>query len=108
MPFVCFKCNIVILREISHIYTALYIQERENEGRGWSLYTFVVPRNLAGRHATPGQMPNGKMACRQGEMDMTLPRNMPPNTVGVQVELCSMARLVCGRSLRELALPSIA
>jgi hypothetical protein len=38
-------------------------------------------------------------------MDMALTRNMPPNTVGVQVELLSMARLVCGRSLLELDLP---
>ena len=36
---------------------------------------------------------------------MTLPRNMAPNTVAVQVELFSMARLVSGRSLLELDLP---
>jgi hypothetical protein len=36
---------------------------------------------------------------------MTLPRNMAPNTVAVQVELFSMARLVCGRSCLELDLP---
>jgi hypothetical protein len=38
-------------------------------------------------------------------MDMTLPCNMPPGTVNVQVELFSMARLVCGRSFLALDLP---
>jgi hypothetical protein len=36
---------------------------------------------------------------------MTLPRNMAPHTVGVQVELFSMARLVSGRSCLKLDLP---
>src|SRR5215813_10270604 len=71
----------------------------------WSLSPFVVPRKLAGRHATPGQTPAGKAVCRQGEIDVTLSHNMPPATVGVQVELFSMARLVCGRSLLVLDLP---
>jgi molybdopterin converting factor small subunit len=38
-------------------------------------------------------------------MDVALFRNIPPNTVGVQVELFSMARLVCGRSHLERDLP---
>src|SRR5262245_28486216 len=38
-------------------------------------------------------------------MDVALSSNVPPNTVGVQVELFSMARLVCGRSLLALDLP---
>jgi len=38
-------------------------------------------------------------------MDMTLPCNMPPGTVNVQVELFSMARLVCGRSFLARDLP---
>jgi hypothetical protein len=38
-------------------------------------------------------------------MDMTLPCNMSPGTVNVQVELFSMARLVCGRSFLALDLP---
>jgi hypothetical protein len=36
---------------------------------------------------------------------MTLPGNMAPNTVAVQVELFSMARLVSGLSLLEVDLP---
>ena len=38
-------------------------------------------------------------------MEMTLPRNMAPNTVSIQVELFGMARFVCGRSLLQLGLP---
>ena len=78
---------------------------RHDECGRWPQYTFVVPHNLAGRHATPRQKPDGEVACRQGKMEMTLPRNMAPNTVDVQIELFGMARFVCGRSLLELGLP---
>src|SRR5262245_46044385 len=71
----------------------------------WSQSPFVRPRNCAGRHATSGPMPHGEVACRQGSMEMTPPRSTTPDTVGVQVELFNMARLVCGRSLVELDLP---
>jgi hypothetical protein len=37
--------------------------------------------------------------------DMAHPHNLTSNTVGVQVELFGMARLVCGRPLLELDLP---